>query len=382
MSGREIGSRIVRVLGSFGLACILLVLLLVITFVGTLEQANSSLFEVQKRYFESLIVPNAVGMLPLPGAYLLLSLLFVNLVVGGMIRMRRTASRIGIYIIHIGIATLLAGGFVEMYFSDKGLMTLYEGESGDSFKSSYEWEVSIAEQFENGRERAFLIPQEHFQDAGPGTRAYFHSDQLPFRVTLSGYLRNSRPRTASADGGIDGFVLEKFALDIEEERNIPGVMITLEQPDGKLHRALLWGLQRHPVEVQVDGRRWALDLHQREYPLPYGVTLKKFTRSLHPGTGMAASFSSDITRLQDGVATDVHISMNDPMREGGYTFYQSGWGPQDAGPNSRLFSTFSVVKNPSDQVPLYATIIIAIGLLVHFIRKLVLYILAVGRRSS
>jgi len=62
------------------------------------------------------------------------------------------------------------------------------------------------------------------------------------------------------------------------------------------------------------------------------------------------------------------------MRESGYIFYQSGymeWSPQTRG---REVSTFSVSRNPSDRVPLYACIVIAIGLLWHFLVKLVRYI--------
>ena len=125
-----------------------------------------------------------------------------------------------------------------------------------------------------------------------------------------------------------------------------------------------------------------LDFRHLTWDLPFEVTLRDFQRKLHPRTGMASSFSSDITRLQAGVAQDVHISMNAPMRHGGYTFYQSGWGPQNAPPGAKLFSTFSVGHNPTDQGPLVACIIIGIGLLWQFLRKLKLHIRAeVGRRA-
>jgi hypothetical protein len=39
-----------------------------------------------------------------------------------------------------------------------------------------------------------------------------------------------------------------------------------------------------------------------------------------------------------------------------------------------LFSTFAVVRNPADQFPLYACIVIATGLVLHFTRKLLRHI--------
>ena len=46
----------------------------------------------------------------------------------------------------------------------------------------------------------------------------------------------------------------------------------------------------------------------------------------------------------------------------------------DARPGERMFSVFAVVRNPSDQWPLYACIVIAAGMLMHFGRKLLRYV--------
>ncbi len=65
--------------------------------------------------------------------------------------------------------------------------------------------------------------------------------------------------------------------------------------------------------------------------------------------------------------------MNKPLRRDGYVLFQSSWGPSDAGPNDRLFSVFSVVKNPADQWPLIACLITTLGMSIHFGRKLFRY---------
>ena len=150
-------------LGSFGLACIILLLLMVLTFYGTLDQKNLSLFEVRQTYFESpyvLVSPfmalDALGVslepewtrskwLPLPGGLVTLGLLAVNLIVGGMLRMRWSASRAGILVIHFGIALMLLGSLVEFKTSKKGNMLVFEGESSAEFKSYDEWEVVVIE---------------------------------------------------------------------------------------------------------------------------------------------------------------------------------------------------------------------------------------------
>ena len=252
-------------------------------------------------------------------------------------------------------------------------MTLVEGQSSAEFSSHYDWDISIIENLRNGRERVHVIPQEQLPD--PGETARYRAAGMPFEVELLGALKNCQPRPARGDEGVDGFVLEAFEAAPESESDIAGITVRLIEPQGNTHEGLLWGLQRAPFEAQIDGRSWAVDLHKRRWTLPFRVTLRKFTRELHPRTGMASSFSSDVTRVENNVAQDVHISMNDPMRHRGFTFYQSGWGPQNGGPNAQLFSTFSVVDNPADRGPLYACIIIAVGLLWQFIRKLYLYTL-------
>ena len=108
--------RIWRFFGSFGLAVAILILLLALTYAGTIAQIDSSIHDVQKKYFDSYIVkidlPLGIPFV-VPGANLLLSLLFVNLIVGGMIRMRRDWKRAGILIIHFGIAFMLTGNLIE-----------------------------------------------------------------------------------------------------------------------------------------------------------------------------------------------------------------------------------------------------------------------------
>ncbi len=376
---RRIYAGTVRVLSSYTLACVIFLLLFLLTFFGTWEQRHSSLHDVQNKYFNSPIFVTEHGI-PLPGAYLLLAVLFVNLVVGGMVRMRRTWSRVGIFTIHIGIALLLLSGLVEGLFSERGMLTVMEGESESEFLSPYDWDVSILEELPGGRERAYTIPWESFPDSAE--TAVFRADGLPFRVELSGFLRNSRPRAApKGSDSTEGIVLAALAPAIEAEQNLPGITAALVTKDLR-REALLWAVQQAPFVTTIDGRNWAVQLHQRGYALPFQLALRRFMHELHPGTGIPSSYSSDVTRIENNVAQDVHISMNEPMRYRGYTLYQTDWGPKDDPAPTRYWSVFEVVSNPADRGPLAALIVIAIGLLIQMIRKLFLYIDAEERSRA
>ncbi len=384
MSSVDLLKAAVRVLGSFGLAIALLFLLLVLTYFGTLAQAERSLYDVQRDYFESVYLIEKVGPIPLvlPGAYLLLTVLLVNLVVGGILRMRKGKATIGVLIAHLGIVLLLVGSFVEHQFSDKGFIRLFEEDTVDEFRSHHEWEVAVVERLPGGRVREHVIPQREFEDLEGSRTRNFVAEGLPFDVTLSGYARNAQPQAIGGGRGIDGVVLQVLEpVGDTDMANVPGIVVGVA---GTARRAVLWGLQAQPWGVAIDGRRFEVDLRRRSWPLGgtengFAVRLESFERKLHPGTGMAKEFSSYVVRIEGATAQRVHITMNEPMRHRGYTFYQSSWGPQDG--RGEVWSQLSVVRNPSDQVPLIACIVIAIGLLIHFGRKLLLHVRAATRRS-
>ena len=89
---------------------------------------------------------------------------------------------------------------------------------------------------------------------------------------------------------------------------------------------------------------------------------------------MAKFFKSHVTKVEGGTSSKVLIQMNEPLRHNGLVVFQSSWGPPNAPPGAKLFSGFSVVRNPSDQWPLYACIVISIGLLWAFGEKLLSYV--------
>jgi hypothetical protein len=380
---------LVRVFSSYRLAFVLLMLLLVLTYFGTMAQADRALYDVQKEYFESAFVTVHVGPLPLllPGAYLLLSVLLVNLVVGGMVRMRRRVASFGVLLTHVGIVVLLVGSFVEHQFSAKGYIRLREGEAADEFRSHDEWEVAVTERLAGGRVREHLIPPEVLEDATGSRQRDARAATLPFAVRLSNYARNGRPRPAGGTRfGIDGYLLDVLEpVKRSDEMNVPGLVVSVRDSGGTQRQAILWGLQQQPWVLEDGGRRFEFDLRRRTWPLGdaghgFSVRLDTFERQLHPGSGMARSFSSHVTKIEGATAQQVHITMNEPMRHRGYTFYQASWGPSDGqGP---LWSQLAVVRNPSDQVPLIACLIIAAGLLFHFGRKLILHVLRESRRVA
>lgn len=372
---------------SYGVACVLLTLLLILVLFGTLEQADQGLYQVQKKYFESnYVVHHLFGTIPilLPGVYLILTLLSVNIICGAIVRAPKNIKRPGMLIAHGGIILMIAAGFVTYNYSTNGRMMLYEGDQSSEYESYYEWEIRITEYGEGDTARQWVIPHEVFADMKPSDTREFYAAGLPFELELTGFLHNANPLPMSMAGaGVDGVMLSERALSTEAEMNIAGAYATLKGKDGAaLAKSVLWGFDLAPWIATMEGKDYTIRMQHKRWEVPFTIVLNDFIHDMHPGTSMAANYESVVTKIENGVAREVNIRMNEPLRHEGYTFFQASWGPQNAGPNEPLFSVFAVVKNPADQWPLYSCIVIAIGLMIHFMQKLFVYIRAENRRRT
>ncbi len=101
--------------------------------------------------------------------------------------------------------------------------------------------------------------------------------------------------------------------------------------------------------------------------LPFAVKLLDFEKTVHPGTEMPRSFTSRIEIAAAGARRPAVISMNRPLRNGGYTFYQSSYAEDEDGAAS---STFSVGGNSGRWLPYIASAILFLGLTWHFLAML------------
>jgi hypothetical protein len=376
-----LGAWVVGALSSFWLSCTLLLLLALLTWLGTLEQVNTGLYDVQRKYFESLYVVHHAGPLPipLPGAMLVMAVLVVNLLVGGIVRLRKGVGTLGILVTHIGILMLLFAGWIKTAYAEDGHVTLFEGESSNVFSSYHRWELSLTEPLDDGRVREVVAPQEDFEGGTGSQPVTLRSAELPFTLELRHFAPNANvlpkgPMVSPPLPVVEGFFVEALPLEKEHEANVAAVYAAALAPDGTRQETILYGRARQPWTVEAGGRRFAVELRREQYPMPFTIELDDFEKQDHPRLTLAKSFSSDVTVTKDGSERQVLISMNEPLRQDGLVLYQASYGPEKAPPGTPLFSTLAVVRNPADQYPLYACIVIAVGLVSHFSRRLVKHI--------
>ncbi len=116
-------------------------------------------------------------------------------------------------------------------------------------------------------------------------------------------------------------------------------------------------LAREPLQVEY--RRG-----QRE--LPVSIKLIQFRKIDYPGTTMAAAFEADVelTDPRRGVTLKRKISMNNPLKYGGYTFFQASYIP-----GTPQTTVLAVRKDPGTPFVYTGFIIVIAGVVGMFIRQ-------------
>jgi len=384
----ELGLRLIT---SFGLAGGTLALLTLITFLGTLNQIEEGLIDSTSKYFESAWIVDSVPVGPLtipvflPGGYLLLTILFFNILAGTLLKIRKNWRAVGLYISHVGILILIFSSFVTRHFAWEGNMALKPGMQSGEALHYRNWQLEILPIDEKGEaSRAMVIPHEEMQSIGWSGERTFTSTDLPFDVRITRAAANATPIPVAApmavqsdEPAVDGFKLLQLPKEKEAERNAAGAYVEFVPKDGGAPiSAILWAhiggnfAAVKPLTVEFGGKKFAAQLVRERMQIPFTIRLDEFLFEKYAGVMTAKNYQSNITKIENGEEEKIAVKMNEPFRHQGYTFFQASFGPPDAGPNDQLYTVFTVWRNPSDHWPLVSLIITFVGLMAHMGLKL------------
>ncbi len=383
-----------NLLTSFGLAAIVLTLMTILTLFGTLNQKEEGLYLSQKAYFESFFVADKVFDIPifLPGGYLLMGILFFNVLAGTLLKLRRNWKTVGLFLSHIGILYMILASFVTRHFAWEGYMAMYPGQKSNRVSAHHDWQLEIIPVTKEGAaSEALVIPYEQFRDVRQdrGKPRTFTSDELPFEIVVEHYEPNANPLPATlpvAQGKglrvVDEHVLYPMQRAKTNEKNIPGFYAKFVPKTGEPVTAIMAGhtgmnrnrefIPPRPLTLEFADQKFNVQFQQRQFVVPFDIQVDEFHVDFHPGTGKASNYQSDVTKIEtlsDGskIEEKVKIWMNHPLRYQGYTFFQSSFGSNLQGQH---YTQFTVWNNPADHWPLYSLWVIGIGLGVHFVIKL------------
>ena len=358
---------VVRLLIDLRVTVVCLLLLFVLTFLGTIHQIDNGIYSAQKKYFESFFTL-AGGFVPLPGAQLVLWVLCANLVAATIYRFVYRLQRVGILIIHGGLFALFFGMFFTQYFAQESFLSLAEGEGGNVTADYFDWEVAVWDPGSETRHVAAVDARE-LEGGAPVDISRYGVELLPRR-----YYANAQAFSRGG-GGPSGWIngsgianLEEARVSPDPQENFPGLTLTVRHPGGSAE-VLLYGGDVGPAYVPVAGGRLAMSLRRKHYVMPLILTLDDFRAEFHPNSDKPRTFESDVTLHTPELTRRARISMNHPLRYAGYTLYQASYAIDATGQET---STLAVVHNRSRVVPYVGTAVVGVGLAVHFIQTLVL----------
>ena len=380
--------RVLTLIGSYHIAVVVFLLMILLTLLGTFSQKTLGLYQSLNIYFTSWIVPQdhwGFGFIPLPGMALLLAVMFVNLLAGGVIRIRKNWRTVGNVIAHLSMLGLIAAGAISLWYKQEGHMRIFEGESSNKVQAFQDWVLEVREA--GGPDKNVYIIHEHdFRTASPSETTTFHRTGWPFELKVSGYQKNATitttgdPTILPGTRQVDGFTLRPLPVNPQHEANMAGVFVDAVDLSGKpaggtvLAQVIRGGeivtRADSPFSFKVGDRQFTIALSRETWEVPFSLKLDDFIASYYPGTRKAKEYESNVTMTNaEGKESKFRIWMNNPLRDSGYVAYQTSF-DSESPPGQEKYSVLTVVKNPSDQWPLYSMIAATVGLLITFLTKL------------
>jgi len=358
---------------SLRLTVVLLVFSMLLVFFATLAQRNIGVWAVQTEYFRTLFVMTRLSgtgfAIPwFPGGYLIGGLLLINLTAAHAYRLKLTWTKSGLWLTHFGLILLLLGELFTGLWQQESLMFLDQNATKAYSESRLLTELAVIDTTDPKFDDVVAIPMAALESLG--TIQY---PRLPFRIHATAFypnstlrvrsrISNAQPSPADQGFGPQFLVLPQPITYKQDEQNTPSAVLELTGADGPLGTWLVSMDLTESQSLTVQGHTYQLILRATRHYHPVSLTLLKFSHDRYPGTDIPKNFSSRV-RLQtpDGrVDREVLIYMNNPLRYGGFAFYQSGYQPNDRG------TILQVVRNPSWLLPYVSCVLMGVGLAVQF----------------
>ncbi|MAE52121.1 MAG: hypothetical protein CMH27_09955 [Micavibrio sp.] len=359
----SIASKVTERLSRADIVYYLMPVLMVLLVAGTVAQAEIGLYAAHQKFFASFIF--FAGPIPLPGGYLLLLILGLNLTLKFLFYSEWRWNKAGIIITHLGALVLLLGGLLTALYAKEGYMVIAEGDDSPYIYDYHARELLI---FENDQ----LKYRVHADDLRANLE---RGIALPLGIEVQNFCENCEikkradfEQSFAADHELRSFAafmaLTPKPVDKQPEANLSGFSFTLSGMEGDQNGLYIaFEAMPKPVLLEKDGHEYKLIYGKQQRLLPFSLRLLDFKRENYPGMMMARAYSSSVEVLDGAVNWHALIEMNAPLRYKGYTFYQSSF--DQSGETETTVLT--VVENKGRIFPYIGTFIVALGLLLHIV---------------
>ncbi|MFK7778528.1 MAG: cytochrome c biogenesis protein CcsA [Gimesia sp.] len=307
--------------------------------------------------------------------------------------------RAGIVLLHGGVALMMLSELMVGTMAVETQMTISEGESANFVHDIRTFELAIIDESDPDEDTVTVIPKSLLL---ANLKELVSDPKLPFDYEVVKYYPNASLRKVSslgpeekklaenpattgvglnwialparsaagtdAGGGVDTPAAYLKVIDKKTSESLGVYLLSLEM-----------SLQEIGERVTVDSKPYELYLRFKRTYKPYTVKLIDVRKDDYAGTRTVMNYSSDIQLVDPttNVDREIKIWMNNPLRYSGETFYQSGY---HADPQTgKELTTLSVVTNMGWMIPYVSCMIVAVGMLYHFMITLLRFL---GRREK
>lgn len=330
--------------------------LMILLVVGTLAQRWLGLWPAIDAYFSTFII--WAGPVPLPGAYLMLGVLSVTLLLKFLFKSEWRWNKSGIILTHLGALILLFGGLLTTMTARESYMLIPEGYA-TPYTYSYKTRELLV--FKNDD----ILARYDFEN-----RDTWDFSKLPFEIEIMKSCANckilKRVETENYDESLpyqsmaQFMAFEEKPLDPQPETNLTGIELKLggTEKDGIY---LAFDGMPQPIEFSHNEQNYRIILGKAQNTLPFEIQLDDFVEERYGGTEIAKSYHSDVVVYDGDIEWPYRIEMNKPLTYRGYTFYQSSFEKSE----NFEATVLAVVKNKGRLFPYIGTAVMTLGLLLH-----------------
>jgi ABC-type transport system involved in cytochrome c biogenesis permease subunit len=298
--------------------------------------------------------------------------------------------RAGIVLLHAGIGLIMANELVVHFLHKEQQMNIWEGET-----VSYAADIRILElvivdpNSSKTHDDVVAVPEALLKNTLENSKPLEISDR-PFSVRMIRFYENAlipaleigkedrlpadaEEQENQANAGV-GVKMPVMAIrpitgaDAGQKVNKPAAYVeVLDRKTSKPIGTYLLSVILPAQKIESEGRNYEIALRfEREYK-PYAMRLEDVRADMYLGTGIPRNYSSalQLTDAERGTDRRVAVRMNEPLRYGGETFYQSGYHQDPA--TGREATTLQVVSNFGWMIPYVACMIVVTGMAWQFL---------------
>lgn len=325
--------------------------MMILIIIGTIAQKTIGTFAAQQEYFSSFFVLIG-GIFPFPGGATILMVFFINLLAKFLLRSEWSWARAGTNLSHFGVILLVLGALLTALASREGYLLIPQGESRNMVEDYHTKQLVV-------RKDGLPLLNVATQELANGQSLTIPNTKVT--LTISTYCENCDLVWTKGSATIT-----PIPRNPQDEKNRTGIAFALSGSTSDDGSYLTFDKAPHPPVFKENGHSFQIAIERKMRKLPFSIELKKFEQTLHPGTDTAKSYSSDVIVHDSARSWPATISMNQPLRYRGYTFYQSSFDLSGNTPSTVL----TVVQNRGRIFPYLASALIALGLLFHIFLRL------------